>query len=152
LVPGDALEPRDRDGRLDAERRVAERDLHPVDEVAAAHRAGGRASEGRGEAEDAVEEIREVSERARVEAAEARSRAGHRRVAEPVVPCPLVGIAEDGIGLGRLLELLDGVRVVRIPVRVVHEGELAIGGLQRRVVRFAAHAQDFVVVAFLAHE
>ena len=80
-----ALEPGDRDGRLDAERRVAERDRHAVHEIAAGHRARRSAeAAARGEPEEASEEIRQVAEAGRLESREAARAAPP----DPTPACP----------------------------------------------------------------
>ena len=121
-----ALEAGDRDRRFHAMRRVLERDLHPVDEIAAAGGPPGRASEP----EDAVEEIREVAEDRRVEAREPSVRPGprsHAGVPELVVARPLLGIRQHGVGLRRLAEFLGRVGIIGVAVGMVGQRELAIG-------------------------
>src|SRR5262249_140232 len=73
----------------------------------------------------------------------------HAGVAVRVVGLALVGLAEDLVGFLRLLELLLGVLVVRIAVRVELHRELAIGLLDVVLGRILVHAEDFVVVALL---
>ena len=53
--------------------------------------------------------------------------AAHALVAVPVVARPLVGIAEDFVGLGSFLELILGRRVVGVFIGVVLDGHLAVG-------------------------
>ena len=71
-------------------------------------------------------------------------------VAEPVVGRALVGVGEDRVGLGRLLELLLGLGVARVAVGMVLERELAVGALDVLVRRVAGDAEHLVVVS-LAH-
>ena len=69
-------------------------------------------------------------------------------VAVTVVSGALLGIAQYAVGLGGLFELLLGLLIVGIAIRMILQRQFTIGALQRRVVTVAAHAQDFVVVAF----
>src|SRR5262249_12332057 len=143
-----ALQARDRDRRFHSEGRVAEGDLHPVYEVAARHRpmrSPAESGPGR-ESEDPVEQVRKVSKSRGIEpgkSAEAGARA-HAGMPEPVVPRPLLGVAENRIGLGRLLEPLGGLGIVRVAVRVVGQRELSVRGLQLSVARIARDSEDFV--------
>ena len=75
-------------------------------------------------------------------------RAGHARVAEAVVARALVGVAEDGIRLGRFLEPLFGGGVARIAIGMVLERQLPVRALDVLLAGRAADAQDLVVVAF----
>jgi hypothetical protein len=68
-------------------------------------------------------------------------------MAKLVVPGALLGIVEDLVGLGDLLELLLGRLVAGVPIRVVLEGEFSVGLLDRVVVRPAWDAERFVAVA-----
>src|SRR5690606_4653937 len=96
-------------------------------------------------AEDLAEEIpEEVVEVDPLEAAERIVRGPG--VAEAVVARPALGVAEDLIGLGGLLELLLGRRIPRVAVRVVLEGDLAEGALEGLGVRVPLDPQHFVIV------
>src|SRR5215813_15555751 len=55
---------------------------------------------------------------------------GAPAMAEPVVARPLLRIRQDLVGLGGLLEAVLRLLVTWIPVGVVLQGELSIGGLQ----------------------
>ena len=133
--------------------RLFERHLQIVAEVCAALRRRATrarraaAAENVAEAEEVAEYVLDAAEALR-----APARAGRRRrdtgVAEAVVARALLGVGEDGVSLGRLLELLLGLLVAGVFVRVVADGELAVGALNLRLVRAPAHAEDFVVVAF----
>jgi hypothetical protein len=68
-------------------------------------------------------------------------------VAEAVVGGALVGVAQDFVGFLGLLELLLGLGVVRIAIRMVLHGQLAIGLLDLFFGGVAIHAQDLIVVA-----
>src|SRR5690606_9826607 len=101
-------------------------------------------------AEQVAEEIvQDVAERAEVaEVAEpGPAGASDPLVAEAVVGAALVRIGQHRVGLGGLLELLLGLRIVRIAVRMELERELAVGLLQRVGVGRAIDAQHLVVVA-----
>ena len=71
-------------------------------------------------------------------------------VAEAVVEAALLGVGEDGVRLGRFLELLLGGLVARIAVRVVLHRQLAVRALDFDFGRRARDPEDLVVVA-LAH-
>ncbi|KAF5055611.1 hypothetical protein DSECCO2_375850 [anaerobic digester metagenome] len=72
-------------------------------------------------------------------------------MAEPVVLGALGCVAQDLVGLGRLLEHVLGLRIVRVAVGVVLQGELAIGALDLISRGTAADAQHFVVIALVSH-
>ncbi len=67
---------------------------------------------------------------------------------EAVVARALLAVGEDRVGLAALLEALFGPGIVGIAVGMVLQRELAIGALDFLVVRRAADAQHFVVIAF----
>ena len=48
------------------------------------------------------------------------------RMAEAIVACPLVGVVQDLEGLGRFLELGDGLGIARILVRMIFDRQFAI--------------------------
>jgi hypothetical protein len=68
-------------------------------------------------------------------------------VAEGVVALALVGIAEDAVGLRRLLEALLGLLVPGVAVGVVLERELAVGGLHLLLGGVSGDPEDLVIVA-----
>src|SRR5262249_16790552 len=127
------------------DRGVLERHLHPVDDVAAGRAAGPAASEA-GETEEVLEEVGELAEDRRVESGKARPAARDAGVPEPVVAGPLLGVGEDGVGLGGFLELLGRLGIAGIAVRVVRQGELAVRRLQLAVDGFPAYTEDLVVI------
>ena len=47
-------------------------------------------------------------------------------MAIPVVPLPLLLVGQHVVRLGRLLELLLGLGIIRIPVRMILHGFLAV--------------------------
>src|SRR5205085_6298862 len=115
---------------------------------APAARRGTAAAEHVAEAEEVAEYVLDAAEPLRAPAGRAGRRSGDSGVAEAVVARALLGVGEDGVGLGRLLELLLGLVVAGVLVRVVADCELAVGAPDFRLVRAPAHAEDFVVVAF----
>ena len=128
-------------------RGLLERDLHLHAHVAALH-APGAAAERPGErvatAEEGVEDVGE--------GAEAVCRGGEATGLEPleavpVVGGPALGVGQDLVGLRGLLELLLGLRVVAVHVRVELAGERAERLLHRALVGVATHAQHLIRVA-----
>src|SRR5262249_16237366 len=92
-------------------------------------------------AEERVEDVRE-----RAEALEAGLEAAR---AEPLVAVAVedlaaLGVGQDLVGLGRLLELLLGVRIVPVHVRVQLARELAKGLLDLGLVGVAGDAENLV--------
>src|SRR2546430_9042077 len=83
------------------------------------------------EAEEVAEYVLDAAEPLRAPA-RARRRAGDARVAEAVVARALLRVGEDGVGLRRLLELLLGLVVAGVLVRVVADCELAVSALDLR--------------------
>jgi hypothetical protein len=71
-------------------------------------------------------------------------------VPKAIVRGPFVGVGENGVGLGALLEFLLGVFVARIAVGMVFERELAVSALHLDLGHGARDAENFVIVA-LAH-
>jgi hypothetical protein len=67
-------------------------------------------------------------------------------VAEGVIGAPAVGIGEDLVGLGGLLELLLGFGVVLVDVGVQLAGKAAKRLLDLAVAGAPADAEDLVVV------
>jgi hypothetical protein len=121
---------RDPDLRLRALGGRLEGDLEVVAQVGAAPRTAAPAAEAVAEPEDvaeAAEDVAEVGEHRRVEAL-ARALV-HAGVTEAIVGRALVAVGEDGVGLGRFLELLLGGVVAGIAIGVVLERQLAVGAL-----------------------
>ena len=71
-----------------------------------------------------------------------------RGVAEAVIGGALLGVLQRVVGLVDFLELVLGVGIARIAVRMELHGELAVGALERRLVRALRHAQHIVEIAF----
>jgi hypothetical protein len=71
-------------------------------------------------------------------------------VAVLVVGGALLRVGQDLVGFLGFLELLLGLGIVRIAVRMVLHGQLAVGLLDLVVRGVAVDAEDFVVVALFA--
>ena len=69
-------------------------------------------------------------------------------VAELVVALALLLFAENLVGFGRFLELFLGFPVSRVAIRMVFEGELAVGFLYLVNGRIPTDAENLVVVPF----
>ncbi len=70
-------------------------------------------------------------------------------MAVEVIEAPLFRVVEDLVGLGGLLELLFGVLVPGIAVRVVFEGYLAVCLLDLVHGGVPGHSQNLVIILFL---
>jgi len=71
-------------------------------------------------------------------------------MAEAVVSGLFVRIGKHLVGLSQLLELLFRGRIVRIAVRMVLQGQLAVGLLDLIISGVLGNAQDLVII-FLSH-
>ena len=116
--------------------------------VAAAETAAATAAEAT--AKDRGEDVAEV------EAAEAAAKSAacpevgvHAREAELVVLGLLVRVGEDFIGLVGLLELVGGLLVPGVHIRVVFFRQLPVGFLDLVRRRALVHAQDLVIVSLI---
>src|SRR5204862_296502 len=130
--------------------RADRRGAHAPDHLEVARRPAAGAA---GAAEEVGQDVAEAAgERSGVEAAEAARPTGRRERPRPaVVLLALLGVGEDVVGLGDLLEALLGPLVARVAVGVVLARELAVGLLdliRRRVLR---HTERLVVVGATAH-
>ena len=153
MVPGAAPLPlqvlavdrhRERHGARGLPRRLRELDLHLCEDVGAPRSPGaGSPAEAAEElvAEEHREDVRQVAEVGRVEAAGAQA-----LVAEAVVQVAGLALGEDLVGLCRLPEALLRLRVV-VDVGMELTREPAERGLDRLLVRAARNAEDLVVVA-----
>ena len=65
-----------------------------------------------------------------------------------VVGSPFLAVGENFVGLLGFLEFFLGRRIVRIAVRVVLHGQLAVGLLDFVIARIAVDAEYFVKIAF----
>ena len=128
-----------------AGRGIVERDLNRHGHVAAVSRAAARApAEQRVAPEERVEDVRE-----RAEALEVRGEAARL---EPLMPVAVVEraslrVGQDLVRLRRLLELLLGLGVVLVDVRVQLARELAERPLDLALVGLLRDAEHLVVVA-----
>jgi len=130
---------------LELEREVLAKVGAALHAIAAAATAS---SEDVAEAEELAEDVAEILENGRIESCALRCRAAQSGVTVAVVNGTLFGVGEYGIRLTDFLELLLGIRVVWIAVRMVLKSELAIGGLQLNLGHGAADTQHLVIVAF----
>jgi hypothetical protein len=152
IAPDDRLE-----GDLlgDAREDLGERDLGADGDVASGRRRRGAAAPAAEEvveggapspaaaAEDRVEDVPEAARAGRLGVEPARAQA---LVAEGVVGTPALGVGEHLVGLRGRLELLLGVGIVAIDVRVELAGELAERLLDLAFVRPPVDAEGLVVV------
>src|SRR5580704_5153837 len=113
--------------------------------VASAARAPCRAAKQVAKGKQIAENIAEIGERGWIEALGPHTLEPLVTIA--VIGGTLLGIAQDTIGLRRLFEPLLSILIVRIPVRMVLQGQFAVSALQPGVIALPAHAQYFVVVA-----
>src|SRR5450756_2409635 len=135
----------------DAESRVTEGHLHPVANVASG-RTGRTPAAEPGETEEVFEQAGEFAEPGGIEAlGKAGTARRDSRVAEAIVEGALLRVGKNGVGFGCLLELLGGLGVVGVPVRMEPESEFPVGRFQLAVGGLAADAEDFVVVAPFSH-
>src|SRR5690606_19936827 len=139
-------------GRLALE-AVFQRDLEIVAQVGTA--IGARAPAAGAAAHELAEQVGEdVGTRREVEAGTgtAAPSALERGMAVLVVGRALLVVLEDVVGLVDFLELLLGLLVARIAIRVILHGQLAVGFFQVFSRGVAAHAQKLVIVAVCRHE
>jgi hypothetical protein len=143
------LHPGDLDVSALAEYRAFEINLEVVPEILPALgtvAAAASATEQVTESEEIPEDIAEIGKHGRIEP-------GCRHPLEAVVAVmiigrALLGVGQDAIGLSRLFELVLGIRIVRIPVRMVLERHLAISAFELLLIRLPADPKDLVVVSF----
>jgi hypothetical protein len=69
-----------------------------------------------------------------------------------VVGPACLGIREDLVGLGKLLEAFLGAGIAWVGIGVVVAGQPAVGFLYLRLRSFAGQSQDLVVVALSARQ
>ena len=135
-----------------AEHGVLEADFEIVADVFAALRAGAlaaaapAASEQVAEAEEIAEDVAEIGEGFGIEAAgpPAPCTPG---MAEAIVGGALLRIAQDAIGLARLLEFLFGRGIVRIAIGMVALGEFAVSAFNLLIAGSLADTQNFVIIS-----
>ena len=147
----------DRDGLLAAEGRLRKLDGKARADALAALRGVGIAPSAAAEAaaEEAAENVAEVAEvEAALAAVAALTRAVVRvdaREAELVILGLLLGVRENLVGLVDLLELLLGLLVTGVHVRVVFAGQLFICSFNLVLGRVLAHAENLIIISFLCH-
>ena len=69
-------------------------------------------------------------------------------MSEAVVGGPFVSIRQDRVGFAAFFELLFGVGIVRIAIRMKLQRQLAVGALDLLLVGFAGNPKNFVIIAF----
>ena len=128
---------------LGAEYRLFEIQLELVAQVGASKYLGAAAlSPGEDISEHLPEDVPEGLPRAE----SARPSAFQTRVAELVVYRALACVGEDLVGLLGLLELVLGLRIVGISVRVILHGEAPVGLLDVGLGRVSRHFEELVVI------
>src|SRR3984893_12123133 len=98
--------------------------------------------------EEFAKNVAEVLKHSRVESTARRESATHSGMTKAVVERSFLGVGEDGVRFAHFLELLLGVGIVRVPVRMQLQSKLAVGALQLRFCHRPAHTEDFVIVTF----
>src|SRR5581483_9236395 len=99
------------------------------------------------ETEELAEDVVEILEDAGVKTPAGR-RTAYSGVTEPVVHAALFGVGQNGVGLAAFFELLFRVRIVRIPVRMVLQRQLAVSALDLLIARASLDAEHLVVISF----
>ncbi len=94
-----------------------------------------------------AENVAEILETRAIESS-ALSTSAQSRMAIPVVDRALFRVGEDRIGFADLFELVLGIWIIGIPVRMMLQGQLAVRTLQFNFGDRAGYAQHFVVIAF----
>src|SRR5687768_6872974 len=130
-------------------RRLLELDLEVVTQVGAPLRSG--APRPAAKAEDVAEPRENIFETGELRRVEALSRAANPRVSKAIVARALVGIAQDGVGLRRFLELFFGLDVALVAIGVEFQRQLAIRALDLLIGRGARDVENLVIIA-LAHD
>ncbi len=137
---------------LRPERRLSQRDQYFNLDIATAARSAGAGASKKGAeravAKEGLEDILEATERV---AARGCSCARHL-VAVGVVGPARLGVGEDLVSFGELLEAVLGPRVAGVCIGVVFAGELAVSLLYLRFRGSVGEAQDLVVVALVARQ
>ena len=127
-----------------AEEALFELDLDGVAEVRPAPSPASASPARRiPEAEEVAEDVRKISERGGIES----GGPGDPGMTVGVVSTPLVGIGEDTVGLGGLLEAILRRLVSGVSVGMELHRDLPVGGLDLGVGAAPRHLEDFVVIA-----
>ena len=124
---------------------VGELHVHGHEGVLAASGPGGRSTAGRSPTEEGLEDASQVTEVGSGEAAAESASASHGVLPAQVVHLALVGVGEDLVGGGDLLELVLVAGAGDVGVQLA--GLLAVGLLDLLGAGVAADAEDLVVVA-----
>src|ERR1700687_5944254 len=98
--------------------------------------------------EEFAKNVAEVLKHSGIESAARGESATHSGVTKAVIERSFLGVGEDGVGFAHFLELLLGVGIVRVPVRVQLQSKFAVGALQLRFGHRPAHTEDFIIVTF----
>ena len=91
--------------------------------------------------EEIAEDVAEVGERLRVKAG-----GGASGLAETIVVRPLLAVPEHRVCLGRLLEALGRLGIIRVSVWVPADRRLAISPLDLLLAGIPGHREDLVVI------
>ena len=138
---------RNLDFGLQAEGSLAKGNLQIVPEVRASLRtAAAAASENIAKPEKFAENIAEIAKRGGVETAESSLQSA---VPVSIVTRALVGVAQNAVGLGRLLEFFFGGLVIRIFVGMIFQSKLSISALYLLVRCVVRNSQYFVAIPFV---
>jgi len=119
------------DFSLNAKDRVFEAYPEVISKVRTTLRLVGAAASGTSKniskAEKVTENIAEIRKDVRVKPSETTGTDVHSSVPKTVVLCPFVRVAEYTVSFGRLLELLLGILVTRVLVRMILQSKSSIG-------------------------
>ena len=132
-----------------AEQRFLERYFQIVAHVFAALRARPPASARAkkvAETEEIAQDVAEIGELAGIETS--ARRALQTGVAVAVIGRPLLRVAQDAVRLGGFLEAVLGARIVRVAVRVIFEGQLAVSALDILFPGLPAKTENLVIISF----
>jgi hypothetical protein len=109
--------------------------------------AASTSTENVAEPEQITKNISEVLEDARIKSS-ASACGADSGMAIPVIHAALFSVGQNSVGLAGFFEFFFRVRVVRIPVRMVLQGQLAIGALDFLITRAARNTKNFIKIAF----
>jgi len=148
---GAAFEPWDLDLGLDPEDGVFKGDPQVITQIGPPSRLIGASAAGAPEhipeSEEVTQDVAEIRENIGIEAPKAAGTDVHAGVPEAVVLASLGSVAQHAVGFSRFLEILLGVLIAGILVRMVPDGQLSIGALDLLRGGIALYAQNFVIVS-----
>ena len=98
--------------------------------------------------EELAEDITKILEDCGIETAAGTGRISYSGMSVAVIKRSLLGVSQYRVRLRNFLEAFFGVRIVRIPVRMVLHGKLSVSALQLHFAHLAAYAKHFVIIAF----